>query len=133
MSFSDELKEFALDAMDQTEEVARGAVLSLWRAVIYDTPVDTGRAKGNWFPSWKGSNRVNNKAKDKTGARATARAEKSVISQVHWDVFTLTNNLPYIQKLEEGHSTQAAPHSMVRLNVAKFQSIVNKQAKKANK
>ena len=48
-------------------------------------------------------------------------------------VYYLSNNLPYIRRLEyEGHSGQA-PNGMVRVTMAKADKILKAQARKANK
>ena len=39
-------------------------------------------------------------------------------------VVYLTNNVPYIQKLEYGYSTKS-PNGMVRINVARFEGLLN--------
>ena len=42
---------------------------------------------------------------------------------------TLTNNLPYAQRLEYGWSQQA-PQGFVRVNVSRFQQLINEEANK---
>ena len=68
------------------------------REVIKETPVDTGRARANW--------------------QGTA---KNLPVHVLGQKFVLSNNLPYINKLEMGHSKQA-PSGWVRKAVIRMQN-----------
>lgn len=85
--------------------------------VVSMTPVDKGRAKGNWFISL-GAPRVDYEwgRLDPSG-NETISAGTQVIDQLQdYGAIYLTNNLPYILPLEKGHSRQA-PAGMVRLSL----------------
>jgi hypothetical protein len=70
------------------------------------TPVDTGRARTNWIATLR---EPSNHSTPSTDVAAQMSASAQVISQFKLDDGTifLTNNLTYIQALEEGHSRQA--------------------------
>ena len=129
MSFSDDLGKFQVNAINATEKTVRGTAIALWRAVILDSPVDSGRFRGNWFASQGDPSRITTTTTDKTGAKAVQNATRFVLSANSWQDLWLSNNLPYAQRLENGYSNQA-PAGMVRVNVARFQGILSGEAKK---
>lgn len=129
MSFGDDLNDFRVNAIGATEKTVRGTAIALWRAVILDSPVDSGRFRGNWFASYGQPARVTTTATDKTGSRAINNATREVMGATDWTDLWLSNNLPYAQRLEFGYSDQA-PNGMIRVNVARFQSILNDEARK---
>jgi hypothetical protein len=117
MSFSGRLKAIQQRQGDEVKNRFAAFAIQLSNAIIKSTPVDTGRASGNWFPD------INNTS---TSTNETARASDAIANVTTTgtevklgDTFTLTNNLPYINGLEYGNSKQA-PQGMVRINVTKF-------------
>ncbi|WHI52715.1 hypothetical protein P3339_08125 [Microbulbifer sp. MLAF003] len=123
MKFSASLKQFNEDALAEADRLYRATNIELFNSVIRDTPVDTGRARGNWqttvgTPAQSSSLRL-----DRSGAEAQAEVIQNVsgLDKVNY----LINNLPYIQPLEYGHSKQA-PAGMVRRNVLRIKSIIRR-------
>ena len=122
------------------EKTMRAVTIKTWSAIIQSSPVDTGRFRGNWFATGqKPSNKTTNKT-DKSGDSATARATTIVGTLKDWSTFTLSNNLPYASHLEfglynngpattGGYSNQA-PQGMVRVNIARINNLLEKEAKK---
>lgn len=104
-------REVSAAVADVSEEVDR--------ALVTTTPVDTGRARSNWIVT-TGSpatgeiveTNPEDASYDRTGGEALAQAravlEKYAVEQgpVH-----ITNNVPYIGRLDRGHSRQA-PNGM---------------------
>lgn len=74
------------------------------------TPVDTGRARSNWLPS------IGTPRSDTT-ENLSGSTEIASNYKLGQKIF-ITNNLPYIKRLNEGHSTQA-PSGYVELTVQK--------------
>lgn len=74
-------------------------------SLVLSTPVDTGRARSNWQPE------LNKPAEGESdpmpASEALARAEAVIQAAQPDDEIHLTNNLPYIGKLNEGWSAQA--------------------------
>ena len=70
------------------------------REVITATPVDTGRARSNWFLS-------QNAPSGKTTDSLTRIDDLKLPQSVFGKVIYFTNNLPYIASLEWGSSEQA--------------------------
>ena len=96
----------------------RAATSEVFSNIIQMTPVDTGRARGNWQCTI-GSPFM---GEDDSGSVMKAN---SVIPRRAGSVVYLTNNVPYIGKLEyDGHSRQA-PAGMVRVSVALFEGVLN--------
>lgn len=129
MSFGDELGRFQVNAINATEKTVRGTAIALWRAVILDSPVDTGRFRGNWFASQNRPAEITTTFTDKSGASAVQRAARFVSGAQNWQDLWLSNNLPYAVRLEYGYSDQA-PKGMVRTNIARFNGILSGEAKK---
>lgn len=103
--------------------VHRNLGIMLFTAVVYDTPVDTGLARGSWWPSkgmpvMGGPQRI-----DKDGSSVTRDIQSVCMSAKLTDVLFMMNNVEYIGQLEYGWSGQA-PEGMVRINVARIRRMV---------
>jgi hypothetical protein len=95
------------------DRVVRGICLELLKDCTLGTPVDTGRARANWQASIDVPAEGTIEKDDKAGG-STVRKGQSSVKQATGRVWWLTNNLPYIYRLEfEGHSPQA-PQGWVR-------------------
>ena len=126
--FGRELEEFQKKAMENTDKTIRGIKLSLFKAVIYDTPVLSGRLRGNWQTSTGSPKR--GLVQRRFGPKAFSEAAQKAGGL--GDVTYLTNNLPYAEKIENGRSSKA-PEGMLRRNFAKIQRIVQAEARKNNR
>lgn len=127
MSFASDVEAYAKKAGASLDETSRAIVLELFGSVIKDTPVDTGRAKGNWQTTIgaPASGTV-----DRLGeSEALADVSQQTASFGAGKVIYLSNNLPYIYRLEYDGWSQQAPGGMLRKNVARIQSIVAKAAR----
>lgn len=127
--FTADLSKFARKAQVTLDQAFRAVIIELFSSVITDTPVDTGRARGNWLVSVNTFPTTAVERLDPSGAVSSGavRAEQYNIK----DKVFLTNNLPYIHRLEyDGYSRQA-PDGMVRKNMARVQQIVARAARKA--
>jgi hypothetical protein len=131
-SFRLALERFGENAAGKTQLIVRKVALDLFRGVVMDTPVDTGRARANWQVSL-GRPAIGQVKHDsgspELAAEAAIGAGTPTIQAAPGDVaIYLTNNVPYIVPLEEGHSGQA-PQGMVRKNIARFPYLVEEAAK----
>ena len=123
MSFTADINRFTIKADRQTDKKVRAVCLSLLSQVVVGTPVDTGRARGNWQASINTPITSTVPDTDKSGG-ATISKGKGAVAQATGKVFYITNNLPYIYPLEfEGHSKQA-PHGWVRAAVNRVASAI---------
>lgn len=103
---------------DEINKEARAVAIHLLNGLTRVTPVDTGRARGNWFVGINKSNR--NIESERKAAQAVVEGN-SVISKariLNYPSITLSNNLPYIEKLNDGHSTQA-PKKFVESEISR--------------
>jgi len=124
MSFSADLAAFAAKSGESLDKTVRMVTLELFGSVIRGTPVDTGRARGNWQTT------VQSPASDEVDRpQSAAIAELSANAGGVGSVTYLANNLPYIYRLEMGWSTQSPPHAMVRGNFQRVQAIVANAAR----
>ena len=125
MSFDSQLNAFVSGTEKKVERTVRAVKLELFRSVILDTPVDTGRARGNWQAT------LNSPATEEIENESMSVALAGVAANLGKvnDVSFLANNLPYIEELEDGSSKQA-PAGMVRRNMARVQRLINEQAAK---
>lgn len=126
MSFSGQLQAFIEGAKERVDKTVKGATVTLATNVITETPVDTGAARGNWQAS---VGQPKTSILDRTGEAAAIADVNANVPDDAGDVVYIANNLPYIRKLEYGHSQQA-PRGMVRINAAKWTQIVEHEAAK---
>lgn len=129
MSFALDVSKFVEKAKKNPEKVMRQVSIKLFSAIIKASPVDTGRFRMNWMASGGTPASGITDSTDKSGNTATGNATSFVLKSADWHEFTLTNNLPYAQRLEYGWSQQA-PAGMVRTNVSRFQQLINEEANK---
>lgn len=116
-AFALDLKKFGQVTRAQARTIFQKIALDLDTAVVLATPVDEGRARGNWFPSINSpSSEVDMAATDKSGSGAISALESVVAKADLGDTIWQTNNLPYILPLENGWSQQA-PEGMVDENL----------------
>lgn len=129
MSFALDVSKFVEKAKKNPEKVMRQVSIKLFSAIIKASPVDTGRFRMNWMASGGTPAPGVTDATDKSGNAAIGNATSFVLNAADWRDFTLTNNLPYAQRLEYGWSQQA-PQGFVRVNVSRFQQLINEEANK---
>lgn len=99
------------EAVDRNAtELVRRVALLVDSAVVLQTPVDTGRARANWQASVGEAKSGTLPAPASPGlgvTQALESAASAVASYKGQVAIHITNNLPYIQRLNEGHSQQA--------------------------
>ena len=107
------------------EKIVRGTLLGMTSKIITRSPVDTGRFRNNWIPSFGAP-------ADGTVSNASGNPASNAAQAINqWQVgqtFYLTNNLPYSVRLEYGHSDQA-PQGMLRLTLSEYETEMKKAAK----
>ena len=127
--FTLDIKNFVEKAKKNPETVARQVSFKLFSAVIKASPVDTGRFRMNWQTAGAVAPSGVIDGTDKGGAAAIGDAASYIFAASDWNEFTLTNNLPYAERLEYGWSNQA-PQGLVRVNVARFNTLLEEEAAK---
>ncbi len=113
-------------------EVTASSLISLSTSIIIRTPVDTGRARANWFAAV-------DVPKDGTTKSTTVNFAgiRDTIDSSIGSTFYLTNNLDYIRNLEFGEYagggpkttasgfSKQAPAGMVRVSIENFQKSID--------
>ncbi len=93
-----------------TEKLVRKVALAVDASVVLATPVDTGRARANWQVEINNAadGTLNEPSDPGSGARQAIEDGKKTVEQYKiGDTIHITNNLPYIARLNEGWSAQA--------------------------
>lgn len=98
----------------------RGVYLAGLANVIQETPVDSGRARNNWFLSVDIPD--DSVTTSTSSGLATIRSLRKMPLRVLDRKIYLSNNLPYIGALEYGGHSKQAPNGMVRKNLILMQN-----------
>lgn len=130
--FALDVKAFCDRAKKDPEIVMRAVAIKLFSAIIKSSPVDTGRFRMNWQTSGATPKIGTVAGFDKSGSTAISSAQTFISNTQVWQEFTLTNNLPYAQRLEYGYSKQA-PTGMVRTNVYRFNVLLAEEIARIKK
>lgn len=128
MSFEDEMKAATRRIIEGHDKIVRTATIDLFSGTIRDTPVDTGRARGNWVTQVDTPAQGVIEREDPDGSLAIAEVISETPELAGREVF-LSNSLPYIEGLENGRSQQS-PAGMVRRNLARVRRIVDQAVAK---
>lgn len=123
MSFKGDMDAATRRIIEAHNKITRTATIDFFSGTINDTPVDTGRARGNWVTSVDNPAQGEIDREDKGGTAAIAEVVAKTPEGAGQETF-LSNSLPYIEELEYG-SSQQAPNGMARRNLARVQRIVN--------
>jgi hypothetical protein len=92
---------YANKVVGTLEKTVRAVAFIVDNQLAVSTPVDTGRARANWQPSLNTPATGTLQPGQKPDAAQVAAAYKIA------DQILITNNLPYIRRLNEGSSKQA--------------------------
>ena len=141
MSFALDIQKFAKKAGDNADKVVRKVVLDIGRSLVEKTPVGNpdlwqnpdnkpdgyvgGHARANWSHSIGVQVIQEFDVVDATGGASIDRIISSVPIKAAGKVHYIQNSVPYIQALEDGHSTQA-PAGMVAITQTEFQDYIQK-------
>lgn len=110
-----------------SEKTIRGSAIDLFKAIIKDTPVISGRLRDNWQATI-GRPAFGTLPVGTESATINAAADKAN-EYLIGDRLYLTNNMEYANKIENGVPSGQRPQGMVAVNIAKFQSAIEKLAK----
>lgn len=147
MSFALDIQKFAQKCGANADLVTRKVVLDIGRSLVEKTPVGNpdlwqnpdnkpagyvgGHARANWSHSIGALNQQEFDeidGKDWNGhniSRGRIEAALDEIPKMAGKVHYIQNSLPYMQALEDGHSTQA-PAGMVAITQTEFQDYIQK-------
>lgn len=112
-NFTLDMSRFTNKSLGEIEQVVRKtAITDLTTSIIKSTPVDTGRARANWFVSFESA--IEDTTDDTNSAKALSNATNTIRKGNLGGTIFIQNNLDYIAGLEYGKSKQAA-QGMVKL------------------
>lgn len=112
-NFNVDLNNFSKKLNINLSQVIRKVSLDIWNGVTRRTPVDTGRARASWNLS---EEFVNLSTAPETTSNPNAVGKRGLITGKGKTVW-VTNNVDYIEFLENGSSKQA-PTGMVNITLA---------------
>lgn len=124
-SFAERMRQYGERVERNATVIKRKVALAVDAEVVVQTPVDTGRARSNWQASLNApaAGTIEAYAPGKGGNTAGPNTQaaldqaKSVIAGAGQESeINITNNLPYIARLNDGWSAQA-PAGYVRAGV----------------
>ena len=122
------VEKFAVKSMKDAIRTRRAIIIALFSSVVMDTPVLTGRLRGNWQLT-EGSPASGTLAREDKSGGATLSEINKLAKGTDGEQF-LANNLPYAETIEyDGWSWQKAPDGMVRRNVVRIEQIVEEQTR----
>lgn len=113
---------------EKLDKVVRGASFELFKNIVYDTAVDSGRARNNWILTIDNTTDDKTDSVDKSGNKAIQKASIEVNKKLGKYIY-IQNNLPYILRLEYGWSKQS-PNGMVRQNILRMNTLLKKAIQK---
>lgn len=127
-SFQAGFKNATLRYVKRNADLQRAVGIKLFSAIIMDSPVLTGRLRGNWNASLDTPNKSTVGGEDKSGAGSISRVVSMAMAGDQDNVFILNNSMPYAYRIEyEGWSKVKAPEGMVNRNVIRFKRILKEQ------
>lgn len=93
---------------DITKRV-RTIALAMLQEIVLRSPVDTGRFRNNNIVSIVSPVYASTVETDASGAGTISRGAAAMSGLEPYTTVFIQNNLPYAQRLEDGHSKQAPP------------------------
>lgn len=126
-SFAKKIRKVGQNVQTNATAAVRKLAVRINQVVITETPVNSGRARNNWFATvgLPSEETTDLKRYDKTG-QTRINKNNAEISTVGEDQSVyISNNLAYIKKLNEGSSAQA-PAGFVEAAVTLAQESMKK-------
>ena len=115
------------ETMEEFELIVRRLALDGLTRIVQRTPVDTGRARGNWIVTVGERSMFAGAPVDPVGTRVisdgVAALNEFQAAETFPSIF-IQNNLPYIERLEGGYSTQA-PGGMVSITLTELKAQIS--------
>lgn len=130
MDFSQQMRQWADKRKVTMNKAIAMTAIRLGTNIIERTPVDTGRAKGNWMSAYGSADTGTSESRSGSQAIAALSVKFTVAEVGRNSSIYITNSLPYVQKLEYGSSKQA-PNGMVRISIAEFRDILTREVNNA--
>ncbi len=120
--FNRELHEFIQNIPKDAVVFQKRIVLEALRRIVLRTPVDTGRARGNWQTAIGQPLASQLDTLDKAGQETIDKGLQAIAELPPYSVVWISNNVDYIEFLEAGSSKQA-PAGMVSITVEELRQM----------
>lgn len=117
---------------ERLDRLGRAVSLELLGRLMRATPVDTGRARGNWNASVGSEDGTTNDERREQQALSEGGQRIARLRLGAGERLYLSNGLPYIGKLNDGHSQQA-PAAFIQLTVEEMRPFVERAAEQENR
>ena len=96
---------FEAEIPERLVTLQRAVALQVLTGVVPATPVDTGRARGNWVVAHGSSPSGETGTLDPSGSLAIARGQAEIAAIRPFESTYVSNDVPYIVALEEGRKS----------------------------
>ena len=134
-SFARKMRDYADDIPKQLNQIKQELAIEFATEVVPATPVDTGRARGNWQAglSRRPVGEIVGVYGGRGGLNLGARGDSSIeqirrvarAAKPRQRIY-ITNNVPYIERLNDGYSNQA-PKRFVQMALQRARKTIDKQ------
>lgn len=118
-NFTLDITKFVKKAEGNADKVVREICLNLLTDIVQGTPVDTGRARANWFTSINSASDATTEYSGSKNAAIGVAINRAMpdIAKATGNIFRISNNLPYIYRLEFEEWSDQAKDGMVRIAI----------------
>lgn len=139
MDFALQIDKWCTETEEKLETVMHYGITEFCRRLIARTPYGMperwvahrappgyrpGTARAGWHVSSGAPVVALPSRPDVTGQLTLSTIVAALPGQISGKVLYISNNVPYIEELERGHSPQSPPNAMVGLTVMEFNTIV---------
>lgn len=142
-TFTQQLEAFAGKAKHRADEAVGAIVIGIAARLDERSPVGDGKYwlspppagyvgghfRANWQLSIGAPSTTEIAGVDPTGRETQGRILEAIPDDAAGKVYFISNNVPYAQRIEEGHSRQA-PQGLVGLTLLEFDAIVREAVEK---
>ena len=125
-SFGDRIAKRGEDFLLRCNRAKASVGLELYSQIVRGTPVDTGRARGNWLPSTVQPIYQTTYANVRSPEVGIREAKEEYTRATIDEDLIMQNNLPYIYRLEFDGWSRQAPGGWVRAAVGRFREIIRR-------
>ncbi len=122
VEFNRELAQFAKSVPEMATVMQKKIVLEALRRLVMRTPVDTGRARGNWQVTIDQPAESQLDVTDPDGDPTIHKGMAVLAGLPDATVVWISNNVDYIEFLEQGGS-QKSPEGMLAVTVAELREM----------
>ena len=123
MTWTIDPRKFGDDVRAAHRTLVQKTAIAVDQQLVQKSPVDTGRFRGNWQAGVGSA--PTGELPVRPAEAAIAEAVQVARSAPDFPVVFLANNLPYAQRLNEGHSQQA-PAGFVEASIDSVVGLINR-------